>query len=512
MVRSVLHCARPIPGGVDNCLVEDVAEVFQFRAVEGFLGRAKVLAQLLEAAALLAIVPFLQIACRVVALQDVTVAILLKQLCKAFVMLLREPFAKLRQRNVFLLHFVDVVHCLGVGVWHNRGGRDAGNGHNATDDDAVGHALAAEAHFLLPLLAREDAGQNGPHDCRILFVVDALQTRVVAVRCQHHLGHVVGADGEAVELLDELLGNDGVGGDFRHHDDLEAVLAAHHIVDIGEVLTHGAGFLKGTHEGQHELQVAGTKDAACGLEGFEFPVVNVAGHAAVAQHGVGFVLFEEIAAHKVAVFVRLEVRGSVDDLLAVEGHGEEGKVLGKGLHVVLLAGTVAAGLDDVRDCLGQIAHLVHFLLETHAQADLVAQLCDIGNVVGDDRIVLAPCHMIGNVRVDFGNALGAFRIRGIALRKLVVVAHDALHVLCQILRGLEGGEMAGGVFEVFVQLVVDLAHPAVQKQDFVRVHAPVFLGHLLHLPGEPCELAHILAQIEVEDNEACLHLAGYNLG
>ena len=87
MVQGVFHCARPIPGGVDNCLVEDVAEVFQFRAVEGFLGRAKVLAQLLEAAALLAVVPFLQIACCVVALQDMAVAVLLKQLCKAFVVL-----------------------------------------------------------------------------------------------------------------------------------------------------------------------------------------------------------------------------------------------------------------------------------------------------------------------------------------------------------------------------------------------------------------------------------------
>ena len=57
---------------------------------------------------------------------------------------------------------------------------------------------------------------------------------------QHHLGHVVGADGEAVELLDELPRQNGVGRQLGHEDDLEPVLAAAQVVHGVEVAAHGA--------------------------------------------------------------------------------------------------------------------------------------------------------------------------------------------------------------------------------------------------------------------------------
>ena len=48
----------------------------------------------------------------------------------------------------------------------------------------------------------------------------------VAVERERELRHVVGADREAVEVLEELVGEDGVGRDLAHHHDAQPVLAA----------------------------------------------------------------------------------------------------------------------------------------------------------------------------------------------------------------------------------------------------------------------------------------------
>ena len=48
----------------------------------------------------------------------------------------------------------------------------------------------------------------------------------IAVERQRQLRHVVRADREAVEVLEELVGQNRVGRDLAHHDDAQAVLAA----------------------------------------------------------------------------------------------------------------------------------------------------------------------------------------------------------------------------------------------------------------------------------------------
>ena len=56
--------------------------------------------------------------------------------------------------------------------------------------------------------------------------VDAIGAAGVAVEAERQLRHVVGADREAVEMLEEPVGEDRVGRDLAHHDDAQAVLAA----------------------------------------------------------------------------------------------------------------------------------------------------------------------------------------------------------------------------------------------------------------------------------------------
>ena len=61
LMQGVFHRAAPIPGRVDNGLVEHGAEAFQLGAVEGFLGGIQMLTQLLVTTLQLAFVPFLDI-------------------------------------------------------------------------------------------------------------------------------------------------------------------------------------------------------------------------------------------------------------------------------------------------------------------------------------------------------------------------------------------------------------------------------------------------------------------
>ena len=47
-----------------------------------------------------------------------------------------------------------------------------------------------------------------------------INTNIASINAQRQLGEVVGADREPVEALGELLGEQDVRGDLRHHEDL----------------------------------------------------------------------------------------------------------------------------------------------------------------------------------------------------------------------------------------------------------------------------------------------------
>jgi hypothetical protein len=120
----------------------------------------------------------------------------------------------------------------------------------------VAGALAADADVL----ALRTAGLDGQVDQRLdgrVALVEVLRQQLqarVAVQAQGELGQVVGADGEAVEELQELLGQDGVARDLAHHDELEIVLAALQAV-LGQQVGHALGLAQGAHEGHHDLHV-----------------------------------------------------------------------------------------------------------------------------------------------------------------------------------------------------------------------------------------------------------------
>ncbi len=58
------------------------------------------------------------------------------------------------------------------------------------------------------------------HFYRRVALVEGAGNRAaaVAIQPQGELGHVVGADGETVEVFEELLGQHGVGGQLAHHN------------------------------------------------------------------------------------------------------------------------------------------------------------------------------------------------------------------------------------------------------------------------------------------------------
>jgi hypothetical protein len=167
--------------------------------------------------------------------------------------------------------------------------------------------------YLPSLLAALDGHRQQHLDGRVAFVEGVGHQAGVAVQAQGELGQVVRADREAVEVLEELLGQQGVGGDLAHHDELELVFAALEAV-LGQQVDHALGFVEVAHEGHHHLHVGEAQLVAHLLHGgaFEFEAVaeavgDVARGAAEAEHRVFFFRLVDLAAEQLAVFVRLEV-------------------------------------------------------------------------------------------------------------------------------------------------------------------------------------------------------------
>ncbi|KAF5030823.1 hypothetical protein DSECCO2_634160 [anaerobic digester metagenome] len=337
------------------------------------------------------------------------------------------------------------------------------------------------------------------------------QAGVVAVGAEHQLGHVVGADGEPVDFLDEFLGQHGVARNLGHDDDLQAVVAGLDMVHLLEVALHGADLFEGAHEGQHEVQVRAAEGAAGQLEGLQLPVVDVARHAAETEHGVVLMPLEQQAAQKVAVLVGLVVRGAVDDGLAVEGHGEEGQALGQGLDVELLAAAVAAGLEDLADLLRQGADRVHLLLQADLLGHVLAHGGDLLQGGDDDRVLLNAGHVAADGVLDLVAAALGLRV-GTQGLQFVGVAHDDGHVVLQVVGGLQDLEALGGELQMLVELLVQFAQLPVDGQNLVGALGALALGQLLHLAAQARDDAHIAAQLDVQGNDAGGHLLGHDLG
>ena len=512
VVQGIAHGLVPIPAGVDHGLVERGPVLVHLLAIELLLGGLHVVAELFGEAVQLTLVPFHEILGALVLLEDVAVTVVLQKLLEAIEVLELDPGSQLGTGDVLGLHRAHVHLGLVVGVRDHRGRDDARDGHQAAQDDAVGHALTTEADLLAVLLAGEDRDQDGPDHRRILLVIDVLEPGVVAVRGQDHLGHVVGAQGEAVHLLEELLAEDGVGRNLGHEDELEPVLAGLKIVHLLQVTLHAAGFFQSAHEGQHEAEVLAAEDAPGQLEGFQFPVVDVAGHAPVAEHGVVLVILEQGTAQEVAVLVGLEVRGPVDDVLAVEGHGEQGQALGQGLDVVFLAGAETARVQKLLDPVGERAGLVHLGLKAHLQGHFLAQGADAVQHFENLGIVLDPGHVglhVALVVLAQLERLGIIERSGL---QQIEVPKDHGQVGSQVHGGLQAVQALGGVLDAFVEALLQFTHAAMLGQNLVGAPGTGSLGQGLHLAGQACEPSHVGPQREMHGDQAGGQLVLHHLG
>ena len=82
----------------------------------------------------------------------------------------------------------------------------------------VGGPLAANADVLALFAAGLNRHRQHRLDRRIALIEQMCDQTRVPVQAQRELRHVVGADGEAIEVLQELLGQHGIRGQFTHHD------------------------------------------------------------------------------------------------------------------------------------------------------------------------------------------------------------------------------------------------------------------------------------------------------
>ena len=211
----------------------------------------------------------------------------------------------------------------------------------------IGRPLAADPHVLARLARGRDGHGQQRLDRLVAFVEQVGDEARIPVKPKRELGHVVGADGEAVEVLQELVRQQGVGGQLAHHDDFQPPLAAAQAI-LGQDLDHLLGFPHGTHEGDHHLDVGQPHDvthplhrlALEGEAGAE-AVGDVARRATEADHGVLFVGLVAAPSHQVGVFVGLEVRHPHYDPLRPEGGGQGGDPLGQLGHIVFPRALVA---------------------------------------------------------------------------------------------------------------------------------------------------------------------------
>ncbi|CWO25995.1 Uncharacterised protein [Neisseria meningitidis] len=116
------------------------------------------------------------------------------------------------------------------------------------------------------------------------------------------MGHVVRADGEAVEVLQELFRQYRVARQLAHHNQAQAVFAAFQAVFF-QGFDNGFGFAQSADERNHDFNVGQTHFVTNAFQGFAFQgetvfevVGDITRRAPEAQHRVFFMRFVYVAA------------------------------------------------------------------------------------------------------------------------------------------------------------------------------------------------------------------------
>ena len=253
---------------------------------------------------------------------------------------------------------------------------------------------------------------------------------VVAGVAKAHLREVVGAEGEEVGVLADLVGGDGGARNLDHaaHGDVE--LDAGLLGDAGDdaldLLADDLELLDGSDEGNHNLglgvkaallEVGGSGRDGANLHLGELGVDDAQAAAAQAEHGVG--LLEGVqAGEKVTTGLELDVA-----LAAVLGVGELDGVVARVVQE-LVQGRVKQADDD--------GLAVHGLEHTEEVVGLdLQQLAEglllsagaVGQDEGlDDLLAVAQEHVLGAVETD---ALGAEVAGQLGVLGVVSVGADA---------------------------------------------------------------------------------------
>ena len=153
---------------------------------------------------------------------------------------------------------------------------------------------------------------------RVALVEGVRYQAAVTVEAEGQLGHVVRADGEAVEVLQELFCQYSVAWQLAHHDQAQAVFAAFQTVFF-QSFNNSFCFTQSTNEWNHDFDVGQAHFIANAFQGFALEceaVFEVIGYitrcTTEAQHWVFFVRFVDAATHQVSVLVGFEVRHTDD--------------------------------------------------------------------------------------------------------------------------------------------------------------------------------------------------------
>mmetsp|Transcript_53285 Transcript_53285/g.125036 ORF Transcript_53285/g.125036 Transcript_53285/m.125036 type:complete len:660 (-) Transcript_53285:2122-4101(-) len=223
------------------------------------------------------------------------------------------------------------------GVRVQRDRHDALLGQPVGEVRMVAGALAADADVL----AGGTAGADGARDqgldgwVALVEVAGQLLQAGVAVQAECELRQVVGADRHAVEMLQELFGQDGVARHLAHHDQPQAVHASLEAL-LRQHAHHALGLLHGAHKGHHDLDVGQAHVLAHALQGLAFHrervlelTADVARRATEAQHRVLFIRLVARAADQLAVLVGLEIRQPHDHRPREKGGGNRRDAFGQ---------------------------------------------------------------------------------------------------------------------------------------------------------------------------------------
>jgi len=280
------------------------------------------------------------------------------------------------------------------------------------------------------------------------------------------------------------------------------------LVHLFEVALHGRGFLDGAHEGQHDIEVLAAKNTPGQLEGFDFPVVNVAGNAPVAEHRVIFVSLEEVAAEQISILVGFEIRGAVKHRLAMEGHGKKPEALGQGLDVEFLAGAEAPGEELLANFLRQGAEIFDLVFDADLSGHFHAHGLDLGQGILDDGFVGHSGGAFLDPGLEFQAAFDRVGITGPFLELIPTAKHDG-DVGFEIRRSFEHIEATRGLLHMVVELLVQLADVAMHGHDFVGAPAGV-IGQGVEFGGQPRDEADVTAQFDLHVDETGRQLLAHD--